>query len=87
MKTWKEGYQELATRIREGADLKTLIKIVGPTEQELKGAQERIELANSLFARCNWSRTETNLTPEAKSARQQYNWLMDAQDRFESRYY
>jgi len=84
---WQLQYEDLATKIREEADLETMIKIVGPTKQELKGALERIELADNLFVKCNWPIREADCTPEAKSARQQYSWLMDAQARFEKRYY
>ena len=87
VKTWKEGYQNLATRIREGTDLKTLIKIVGPTEFEKKGALDRLDLINYLSDMCEWEKDKHQCSEMVRSMRRQYQWAVDAQDRFESRYY
>jgi len=78
-------YQRLAQAVRDRSNDRGLLKMVGPTPDELAAAEARLRALDLLHDQCQWG-----LMPcpneQARDARERYNQIMDVQAVYEAKY-
>lgn len=79
----QRGLEALQNAIRSGAGLSELIRLVGPTPQELDLAKARVAQMEALADKCSWGQH-----PDAAARRARDSWqrIANIQTEYENRY-
>jgi hypothetical protein len=83
---WEQRYNELADAVREMATNPELLKIVGPSQEELAEAASRIRTLDRISPLCQWDLPYPS-TINATTARHNWKRISDEQDAYEARYH
>lgn len=78
-------YDALRREVRERSDDLVLLRIVGPSEEELRAAQVRLDQQDVLSPACNWGK-KVPLTRLEILARAQWHEIGEVQAAYEARY-
>lgn len=81
----KPTFEQLEAAIRAGADQAHLLRMLGPTPQELEEAKTRCMQLEVLGPKCEFEKSYPS-TKEAENARAKWERVMRSQDAYENRY-
>lgn len=81
----KPTYEQLEAAIREGADQERLLRMLGPTPEEIAEAVQRLKRIEDVSQHCEWGTSHPSAA--AQRARETWNSLMARQTDFENRYF